>query len=584
MMRYGLIACLTFSAALAQEPAATLTIAKDGKSSFRIVIARTATAQEKHATEELRDLLRLVTGATLPIATDDQAVAEHEIMIGRNRHLDLVRARVDFDQLGTEGFTIRTVGPHLVIAGATPRANRYAVYTFLEDHIGCRWYTSAVSFVPTKSELVLGKIDQTQVPAMVYREVYYAEAREHAFALHQKLNAGFEQAEPGEFAQDVISGNGWAHTLFSFLPPDKYFAEHPDYFALRDGKRQPTQPCLASADVLRIVVENLKTAVQANPQFKYWSVSQMDNGEPCACPQCKAIDDREGSPSGAMIEFVNKVAERFPDKIISTLAYWYTMGPPKTVKPARNVHIMFCIDADRTPPFPAWLEGWSKIAPRMYIWYYVIPCHNFIAPWPNLRLLQPQIQDYVAHGASGMFNEGGYNAGSEFAELRSFLLAKLMWNPECDVSALIDDFLQGYYGAAGPAIRKYIDVVHDSLAATGGVLNGHYWSAHFAGGFLAPAMLARYDAQFDEAEQAVADKPELLLRVQHARMPLMHAELQLHYGAVAARLALVDKLRDYAVRSHTDFFADFNERPTEAYLAGVRNELLKEQQEQAAKP
>ena len=29
-------------------------------------------------------------------------------------------------------------------------------------------------------------------------------------------------------------------------------------------------------------------------------------------------------PSGSMVWFVNKVAREFPDKIISTLAYWYT--------------------------------------------------------------------------------------------------------------------------------------------------------------------------------------------------------------------------------------------------------------------
>jgi hypothetical protein len=580
----ALILCLTLSGGTrAQESKRSLALVKDGRSDYRIVVAEAAAAQEKRAAEELRDFVKQISGATLSIVTDDQPVADKEIMLGPNRHLDSMGARLSFDKLGDEGFTIRTAGPHLIIAGGSARGTLYGVYTFLEDHLGCRWYTPTVSFVPSKWNIVLGEINDTQVPALAYREVYYAEAKERAFAVRQKLNGVVVSVQAGEAAPDgVLPGfNGWAHTLFILLPPDKYFGSNPEYFALRDGKRQPTQPCLTNPDVLRIVVENLRKAIEANPKGDYWSVSQMDNGEPCTCDRCKAIDDREGSPAGAVVEFVNKVAAHSPAKTISTLAYWYTMAPPKTVKPAKNVHIMFCMDVNHSPPYYGWFEGWSKIAPRMYIWYYVIPCHNFIAPWPNLHLLQPQIKDYVAHGTTGMFIEGGYNAGSEFAELRTYLLAKILWNPNCDAGALMDDFLQGYYGPAATPIRKYIDALRDSAKAAGAVLDGHTWCAHFAGSFLSPTLLARYDPLFDEAEKTVADNPELLLRVQHARMPLMHAELQLRYGDVDARLALAQKLRDYAVRSHTEFFADFNSRPTEQYLSQIMDDL---QREKTAKP
>ncbi len=575
-------ACLSLTLAVrAQDSRPALVLVRAGQSDYRIVVTQGAAAQEQRAAEELRDFVRQISGAALPIVTDEQTPGEKEIILGRNRHLDALATRIAFDKLGDEGFTIRTAAPHLIIAGGGPRGTLYGVYTFLEEQLGCRWYTPTVSFVPSKRDIALAALDETQVPAMAYRDVYYAEAKDRAFAMRQKLNTDFANAQPGDTVDSASSGNGWAHTLFSFLPPDKYFAEHPEYFALRDGKRQATQPCLTNPDVLRIVVENLKKAIQANPKAPYWSVSQMDNDQFCVCEKCKAIDDREGSPAGSVIEFVNQVAAQIPDKYISTLAYWYTMAPPKAVKPAANVHIMFCIDANHAPPYYGWFEGWSKIAPRMYVWYYVIPCHNFIAPWPNLHLLQPQIKDYVTHGATGMFNEGGYNAGSEFAELRTYLLAKILWNADCDTNQLSDDFLQGYYGPAAAPLRQYIDAMRESAKATNAVLDGHYWCAHFANGFLAPAMLARYDAYFEAAEKAVAGQANLLLRVQQARMPLMHAMLQLKYGDVDARLALAEKLRDYAVRSHTEYFADFNERPTQPYLAQVISEL---QKERAAKP
>lgn len=134
-------------------------------------------------------------------------------------------------------------------------------------------------------------------------------------------------------------------------------------------------------------------------------------------------------------------------------------------------------------------------------------------------------------------------------------------------SALLDAFLQGYCGPAGSAIREYIDAVQDSAEATGAVLDGHTRCACLAGSFLAPAMLAQYDTLFDEAEKIVIGNPDLLLRAQRARRPLLHAALQLGYGDVEVRLALAQTLRDYAVRSHTEFFGDFNSRPTQQYRA-----------------
>ncbi|MDQ9827195.1 DUF4838 domain-containing protein, partial [Acinetobacter sp. 163] len=62
----------------------------------------------------------------------------------------------------------------------------------------------------------------------------------------------------------------------------------------------------------------------------------------CTCPDCKKLDDAEGGPSGSLIHFINKLADRFPDKEIATLAYLYTMNPPKQVKPRPNVVVMLC--------------------------------------------------------------------------------------------------------------------------------------------------------------------------------------------------------------------------------------------------
>ena len=81
---------------------------------------------------------------------------------------------------------------------------------------------------------------------------------------------------------------------------------------------------------------------------------------------------------------------------------------------------------------------------------------------------------------------------------------------------------------------------------------------------------------FDHAEKAVADSPELLLRVQKERLALMHAEVQLGYGDVNSRIAKVYKMREIALRWRIRFFADFGELPTQEYLPSLITSLEKE--------
>lgn len=99
---------------------------------------------------------------------------------------------------------------------------------------------------------------------------------------------------------------------------------------------------------------------------------------------------------------MNKLAARFPDKEFSTLAYLYTMNPPKHVKPLPNVNIMLCdIDCDREvtltenasgKEFVKAMEGWSAITNNIFVWDYGINFDNYLAPFPNFHILQDNIR------------------------------------------------------------------------------------------------------------------------------------------------------------------------------------------------
>ncbi len=578
IVRALLVMCATACAADgASQAPGTIQLVADGRSDYQIVVPANPTFDEKRAARELCAMLRRISRAELKIVTDDRPLTEREIILGRNRHAEQLGIHADYDRLGGEGFTIRTVGDHLIIVGGPERGLLYGVYALLETYIGCRWFTPEVSRIPTLRDIKIPSIlDDTQVPAFLYRQVYYAECSDRDFCIRNRLNV-MPTAEPADLASPRhCPGNGLAHTFFSLCPPEKHFDAHPEYFGMWDGQRVPAQLCLTNPEVVGVVVDSLSEAMRQQPEVRTWNVSQMDNGQPCTCPECKALDEREGGHAATIISFANQVAAHFPEKTISTLIYWYSMVPPKTVRPAPNVQLIYCVDGDFRDPVGPSFEAFAAMAPELWIWYYCIPCPDIIAPWPNLLSMQHDMRYFTEQGASGIFVEGSYEPGSEFAELRTYLLAKLLWDQDFDVSRGIDEFLDAYYGPAARAMREYIDAMYQALHDTGTTLDVHCTCRDYAGAFLSADLCARYGEILDRAEAAVAGDPVLLARVQHARAPLMHAEVEIGHGDVDGRIALVERLQDVSARTGIPHFADFGGKPAESYLAGLLEALRAE--------
>ncbi|MCX6375977.1 MAG: alpha-glucuronidase family glycosyl hydrolase, partial [Armatimonadetes bacterium] len=171
-----------------QVQAKDMTLAKNGRSSYTIVLSKGASPSEKHAADELQSLLFQISGAKLPIAVEGAKLPKQMIVLGDGAALKSLSVPIDFKDLGDEGFVIKTVGPHLVIAGGRLRGTMYGVYTFLEDTLGCRWYSSYVSYIPKKPTIILKPLDITQKPDFEYREPYYSDAFDADWAARNKAN------------------------------------------------------------------------------------------------------------------------------------------------------------------------------------------------------------------------------------------------------------------------------------------------------------------------------------------------------------------------------------------------------------
>jgi len=559
---------------VAVATAKAATIAHEGRPKITIVVATTAPPAVKYAATELSATLTAVTGTTFTIANrarEDRA----EILVGPTAAREAAPG-FSLTGVGRDGIVLRTVGQDLILAGPGPRGTLYAVFTFLEDEVGCRWWTATEKTIPRRPTLEIAPLDRLYTPPLYNRDSFWFDAFDGDWAVRNKCNGNSCRLD--EQHGGKIAYVGFVHTANQLIPPDKYFPLHPEWFSLIDGQRRATdaQLCLTNDDLRREVVHNLKTLLRDHPEARITSVSQNDNANHCQCEKCQAIDTAEGSPSGTLLRFVNAVAaaieDEFPQVQVSTLAYQYTRHPPRLTRPRANVTIRLCtIECSFARPltdpvnaaFRDDMVGWAAIAPRLSIWDYVTNFRHYLLPHPNWQVLGPNIRFFVAHHAVGIMEQGGYtSAGTEMAPLRAWVIAKLLWDPTLSAEDLIAEFLDGYYGKAGPLVRQYLTLMTEAIIAAGDKV-GFYDQADATAGLSLP-VLTRALELFTRARALVAPQPAMMRRVRIAEMPVIYAFL-----------VRWDILRQQAVTSAAEWpvstdiqkvYADFKKTAT---LAGV---------------
>ena len=479
---WGILAAFAvLGAVFAPALDAKVVIAKGGKAVARVVVAPDADETEKYAAWRLGFFLHIVTDGEFPITTETAAAADHpyRLLVGEGA-ARLADPKFLSSALQPEEIALYTRGKNLILAGGSPRGTLYAVFTFLEDIVGCRFWTSSAWSIPWKRSHSVEPLSIRYTPPFESREPFWFVAFDPQWSAWNKANgimAGGDATCGGRHIYE-----GFVHTFYGLIPPDKYFADHPEWFSEIDGKRtyDKAQLCLTNEEMRQELVKNLKEKLRANPTATIASVSQNDCLNPCTCARCLAVDEEEGSPSGALLRFVNAAAAdieaEFPQVTIDTLAYQYTRKPPRFARPRPNVIVRLCsiecsfarpLDDPVNASFLGDLEGWAKIADRLFIWDYTTNFAHYIQPHPNYPVLGPNIRLFVKNKVRGVFEQGAYQSwGSEMAELRAWLLAKLLWNPVADAERLKQEFLEGYYGPMAPQVAAYLALIEKAVSST----------------------------------------------------------------------------------------------------------------------
>jgi hypothetical protein len=513
-----------------------------------IVVAAEATDTERNAAKELARHLAQAVGASFEVL--DEAEGEDRspaIHVGPTR---LARETLGVPQAASaETWFVRVRDGRLLLAGGRPRGTLYAVYHFLEDQLGVHWWTPWDETVPDAPDLVVGELDRSGRPAFVSRDVPLL-GGPPVFAARSRINGHSSRLPDTLGGRERYGPSFHVHTFSVLVPPERWFETHPEFFSEVAGMRYGgtrTQLCLTSRGLLDVAERSLRERIDASRHGAdaepplLWSVSQNDWGRPCACEACSALAEREGSQAAPLIEFVNALADRIaedePDVRLDTLAYHYTLHPPRRLRPSERVvlRVSGLYERDYSKPFDApenaeWreaLEGWAEGTPHLRVWdYTVVWGAAGELPLPNLSFLARDYRAYLALGAEGLLAQHPFPVLADLRDLKLWVQLKLLEDPALDDRALIRTFTDGYYGRGGRAVRGYVDALaraarrHPGRVGYGAEPEAYRWLRD-------TGFLRRAHRSFDRAEREVADDPQRVERVRHARLALDRATLVL---------------------------------------------------------
>ena len=518
-------------------PVNELTVAGTPIAEFVIVRNPNGGQAITYAATELQEYIETSCGVKLEIV--DTASA------GTKRLL-LDETKTDYD---TDDFKYYSDADGIVFEGSAKRGIIYAIYNFLENQIGWRFFAEDCEVCYESDKIDLVNVSQDYHFLYKIRDIYANSYFPYDISLKRYQN--------GQGKRDgIIGGNDGFHD---------YGIHTLGSLAGVDGS---TQPCLNDEETYQRILTNAKNWLMETG-IKGIHVSQNDNQRYCTCEKCQADIDYYGSPAGSIIKLCNRLDEDFKaagleDIRVQTFAYQYSFPCPKNIKCNDDVAIelctiTYCVNHAYNDPncevnsaCKKEIDAWAEICDEFYIWDYAINFKYFLCPWPNFDNILPNIQTLADIGAVGIISQANYqgnNKSGEFEALRCYLVAKALEDPymtEAEYYTHMDEFLKAYYGEGWVYVRNFIDFIlelssqneacHDLWASPETVYGDHAFEQY-------NELLIEW---WDKAEELAANDPVQLEHVRRSRLCCDYLRIgAIHHQAYDARDAMRQVVRDY---------------------------------------
>lgn len=499
-----------------------LVIVKNNESKYHIILPKQPTNNEQFAANLLQQYFYQCYGAKVPIVSECKFKHKREICIGKTNRYSTACEK-------DNTISIKKDNKRLIFYCQDDKYTMYSVIEFLKKYMGVEMYASNCITYRKDSSLILNDFANYEYTTPnTFRQV------NSVFNLQDTVLCKWLR---NDLYQDLFAAGYFVHTSNKLLSPMEYYDTHPEYFALVNNERRREEVCYSNEEVYKIMKDNLLKAMILQPDKQWWSISQNDNDVYCQCEKCTALMKEYGSKGAPGFLLVNKMAKEFKDKQIFTLAYTYSRKAPVNINFEPNVNIMLCsIEENRNKPielsqseFVTDLYQWSKLTNNIFLWDYDVDFAYYTSPFPNLHVLQPNIQLFTNNGASMHFQQANSNTGHEFAPLKNFVLSQLLWNPSLNIDSLIENFSKAYFGPASNYILEYIkDIEAQAIKYSDSISLGIYNApTTYKDNILSKQNMDRFEEYFNKAEAIVANDSTYLLRVKTERLSLDYAIMEI---------------------------------------------------------
>lgn len=502
-----------------------LCLAKDGKSDYVVIFPNDASQALVNDAQYFANVFNQITEAGIRVISDKEAktLPDKAFVFGDTLFSD----GVSTEGVLNDGYRVYSQGGVIYVKGLSEAGVRNGIYGFLEDKFEVMFIEENYDYIPSFPTIYFDEIDYISNPDVAWRRVYQYEINQNYWFDRLRLN-GFPEKDWGK----------WCHSAFDYVSPDEYFESNPEYFALINGERKATQLCYSyfidNEDAFEVIASALESMIQENPQAEYWDFSVMDNNDYCQCDRCKSILKETGSMMGTLLPVVNKLAERFPDVTVSTLAYLFCKEVPEGIVPRDNVNIVvapigtsqnyslakgtnyFSSEGKRI------IEEWGKVAPNLIVWDYVVNFSNLLMPYPNLGVQKSNLEFYLANNVDGVYHQGNREQEGEMARMRTYLLSRQLWDSDIDLEALAAKYIQVAYKDAAKEVAVFMDTISDRVYFLPGNLDLYDSVSQHKVDYLAVTSLNEYEGIIRSAMNKVDAKSKEYERVERIYMSLMY--------------------------------------------------------------
>ncbi len=486
---------------------------------YVVVKDAAAAASVVNAANHLQHYIKEATGVTLPIVS--KAEGKPAIKLDTKNYAD------------DESFVIKTDANGIVISGSPVRGILYGTYTFLEEYVGWSFLNNGVDYFTAVEALTLDSVYYSYNPYFEYRAALWVPNSQEYYAVKQLSNSTIDKKGEAYVGEPMAIYGEASHTIGTLLGLDSTTTQ---------------TPCLYDETNYQTILNSVLGIIANDPDLEIVTVTQNDASF-CSCENCSGTAIG-GNYADGLLGFINRlagdVALQYPNVEILTLAYGQSKEIPLVRVPADNViiqlatisccfnHALSDESCAKNAAFMQLLEGWSELCAEgnLYVWDYSTNFRYYYAAVPNFDVLRANIATFYEYGVNGVFSQGNpHNVDGEFGTLRYFLIMQVLANPlmtEAEYDALIDTFLEGYYGAGWQNIRAYLDflVACGDKSGCFGVYatpEGMYYEEDFV------TEKATLDGYFAAAAEAVAGDEALAIRVENLRLSYLYLSYMFNY-------------------------------------------------------